>query len=660
LALIKKNRFLLVQIYIDLLDDKMTPNDIRSALRVFQKQSPGLNEDEKSHVLTKVYEQTMDRIFGQKRGQINLAINVFSWLTYAKRQLTTSELQHALATKLGTTEFDQDDMPCIDDMVSVCAGLVTVDEESRIIRLVHYTTQEYFQEQKHRILNAETKITNTCLTYLSFDAFENGACHRKELEERLRLYQLYDYAACNWGHHSHATEMPEKRLIFDFLQSEAKTVASYQAMHMSGPIDPWLFYDCEGMKGIQIHLAAHFGSESITAALLKNGHGANARGLFSQTPLHVAAAAGQGAIAELLLKNRAKVNVKDTEFYRTPLHLASKNGHESIARLLLEQGANIKTQDFFGRTPLHLAADDGHLAVVRLLLQKGADIDIIDHESKFMMMDYGEFFYGGTPLCLAAMSGHEAIVRLLLEKGAHIEAENDTQMAVYSPLFLACWMGHEAVARLLIEKGAAGIEEYEEGTPLCYAAREGHTAIVRLLLEKGANIEAEGYEDWSPLSIAVLEGHTAIIGLLLKKGANTEVEDCNGKSPLSLAALNRYIAIVRLLLEKGANIESEDYWGGPLLYYAAEKGYTAIIRLLLEKGANIKSEDRWCGPPLSLAASNGHTAIVRLLLEKGANVKAKGYEDWSPLSLAVLEGHTAIVGLLLEKGANTEVEDCNG
>jgi hypothetical protein len=34
-------------------------------------------------------------------------------------------------------------------MVSVCAGLVTIDEESNIIRLVHHTTQEYFERSQN-------------------------------------------------------------------------------------------------------------------------------------------------------------------------------------------------------------------------------------------------------------------------------------------------------------------------------------------------------------------------------------------------------------------------------------------------------------------------------------------------------------------------------
>lgn len=70
-----------------------------------------------------------------------MAMQVLAGITYAKRPLTTIELQAALAVEIGEPEFDPETMPDLADMVSVCAGLVTVDEESDIIRLVHYTTQ---------------------------------------------------------------------------------------------------------------------------------------------------------------------------------------------------------------------------------------------------------------------------------------------------------------------------------------------------------------------------------------------------------------------------------------------------------------------------------------------------------------------------------------
>jgi hypothetical protein len=48
----------------------------------------------------------------------------------------------------GDKALDSDDIYDVEGVISVCAGLVTVDEESNIIRLVHYTTQEYFERTR--------------------------------------------------------------------------------------------------------------------------------------------------------------------------------------------------------------------------------------------------------------------------------------------------------------------------------------------------------------------------------------------------------------------------------------------------------------------------------------------------------------------------------
>jgi hypothetical protein len=45
----------------------------------------------------------------------------------------TSKLKHALAIELRELQFDEENLSLIEDMVSVCARLVIVDEESAII-----------------------------------------------------------------------------------------------------------------------------------------------------------------------------------------------------------------------------------------------------------------------------------------------------------------------------------------------------------------------------------------------------------------------------------------------------------------------------------------------------------------------------------------------
>jgi hypothetical protein len=114
----------------------------------------------------------MERIEGQNPRSTAFAKRVLSWISYTRKTLTRKHLQYALAVKVGETKLDEDNISEIDDMISVCAGLVTVDKESNIFRLVHYTTHDYFERtRKTWFPDAEKDITETCITCLSFDSF---------------------------------------------------------------------------------------------------------------------------------------------------------------------------------------------------------------------------------------------------------------------------------------------------------------------------------------------------------------------------------------------------------------------------------------------------------------------------------------------------------
>ncbi|KAF1936447.1 ankyrin repeat protein, partial [Clathrospora elynae] len=150
-----------------------------------------------SAALHDAYKDALQRIEQQLEGDCKLAKEVLSWITFAKRPLTTAEICCALAVEQGAAELDMENIPNIEDLMSVCAGLVVVDPESAIIRLVHYTTQEYFEQISNEWNpSGDLHITRTCLTYLSFGVFQGGSCSTdKEFEERLQQNRFLDYAA---------------------------------------------------------------------------------------------------------------------------------------------------------------------------------------------------------------------------------------------------------------------------------------------------------------------------------------------------------------------------------------------------------------------------------------------------------------------------------
>jgi hypothetical protein len=325
----------------------------------------------------------MERIEGQLADEEELAKQVLSWITCAKRPLTTSELEHAIATEAGEPQLDPENFCRLEDMVSACAGLVTIDEESKIIRLVHFTTQEYFERTKIQWFpDAQAKIAITCVTYLSLDVFKSGICQKdEELEERLQSNQLYHYAAKNWGHHPREASILIPEAI-SFLEKRTQVEASCQALLAIKEWSSRVGYSQEFARQMRgLDLAAYFGVKLAVPQLLKKGADIAAANNYGQTSLHWASKTGHVDVVKLLLEKGADIVAAD-KYRRTPLHEASITGHVDVVNLLLEKGADLEVAGESRRTPLFGDSKTGHVDVVKLLLEKGADIEAADKDGK--------------------------------------------------------------------------------------------------------------------------------------------------------------------------------------------------------------------------------------------------------------------------------------
>jgi hypothetical protein len=133
ISLLSYSRFLLPQLYLDSIKAKKKKRDIRLALQ-------NLSRD-----LKPVYENAMKRILRQNLEDVDLAHKVLSWIFHALRPLAVEEIQYALAVEPGQKELDKECLIDEDDIVSVCAGLVMIDQGRGVIHFVHQTVQEYLQ-----------------------------------------------------------------------------------------------------------------------------------------------------------------------------------------------------------------------------------------------------------------------------------------------------------------------------------------------------------------------------------------------------------------------------------------------------------------------------------------------------------------------------------
>ncbi|KAI1356915.1 hypothetical protein F5Y01DRAFT_301082 [Xylaria sp. FL0043] len=430
--------FLLAQLHLSSLIGKDTRKAIRKALQTLAIGSNTYDD---------AYESAMERIRAQPQGQAKRAEQVLSWIVCAKRLLKKQELQHALAVEPGEPELDRENIPEVEDTVSVCAGLVTIDEESGIVRLVHYTTQDYFaRTQSKWFPDAQLTIVRACTTYLAYREFASVcAVQDKEFERRLSSYPLYKYAALNWGHH--AQNVSNCQEVLYFLQQVGQVEASGRVLKRQS----WR-WQCrpktvQGWTGL--HLLASLGLDVVMSTILGE-YNINETDSLGCTPLSYAAEEGHEAIVKLLLEAKANPNLQNKfaeanpnlqdQFDQTPLSYAAEKGHEAIVKLLLEAKANPNLQNELGRTPLSrtpllYAITKEHEAIVKLLLAAGANPDLQDK-------------WGETPLSAAANNGLEAMVKLLLAAGANPNLQDKDGR---TPLSRATERGHEVIVRLLEE-----------------------------------------------------------------------------------------------------------------------------------------------------------------------------------------------------------------
>ena len=344
-------------------------------------------------------------------GHQELAKHVLSWITCAKRPLAAPEIQHAWAVRDSGDELDEDSLPEIEEMVSVCAGLVTIDHDGGILRLVHYTTQEYFEQTLDTSLpNAHFEIAKTCASYLSFSTFSGGSSFGNPwFGMLLEANPLYYYAACNWGHHAReAANLPDE--VLDFLQSDGGNVdAANEALCAHKEPSRWDLEDATG-KVRGLHLAAHFGLESATAELLAAGYDPNMTDSRNRTPLFYAAKQGHVDVVRVLLATgKVDVNVAN-DWHSTPVYEACNNNHPAVVQALLDSGqADVEKRTFWGRgfTPLETAVTEGHEAAVRVLL-----------DSKLVDVNATDGINGRTILGHAKCWHRSAIAQLLRAHGA--------------------------------------------------------------------------------------------------------------------------------------------------------------------------------------------------------------------------------------------------
>lgn len=338
-------------------------------------------------------------------------------------------------------------------------------------------------------------------------------------------------------------------------------------------------------------------SLEIARALVKAGADISMSPNYSMTraPIHAAIASGNDELAELLLKQKGMLELKEYEDGFTPFLMAVAAGNKPLTEKILKMGANASARDKHGKNALHVALENGNLLLLKTL-------------SKKLKLDVNEKDERGKNLFLRAISiGTSAAIQTVskikdIDKTAK---DNDGNTALH----IACDFDSRSIFDVVLTE--------LDSVPLHDKNKHGNTA----------------------LHVCAASGFSDGASIFLDMGAKIDEKNNYGATPLMLAVSSRSYTVTRILLEKGADVSVKYKNGGDsLAHFAVQKGKDTepLLRILGKHGVSMQECDDDGNTPLHNAVQENNMDAIRILVDDmGVDLTLRNKAGKTPLHIAV-------------------------
>ena len=370
-----------IPFFVEYLSQQVTVGDVDEELDHLEKYIS--NE----RLLDHVYDRAYDNMQAQLLKRKITATKIFCWLMHARSTLSAELIRTALAVRANEYRVNPSHLLDRTTILDVCAGFITLDEASDGVRFVHSTAQDYLYHKMSIDWN-EVQCAVTCVRYLGFEQFQNGACGEQLHFLRRRIESpLFDYAGKFLGKHVQNCAEEDSELIdaiLSLLKRSGNMYAYLQVAEASYALEAG--FDWYPMNSTPLHVASHIGYASAVAAFLQ-AHGISlltSKNSLGQTPLHVAAKQGHARTCKVLLEKGASSQQKDRKGF-LPLTWAVWECHPDVVNAFMEVedvADLLRTCTKASETLLHLAVRRGHAGIASTLLKHGIDVHARDSEGR--------------------------------------------------------------------------------------------------------------------------------------------------------------------------------------------------------------------------------------------------------------------------------------
>jgi len=161
------------------------------------------------------YERILDRVNASNEHTQLLVQRVLTWIICSNEPLPTKQLLEAVSIEESDTKLDRDAMPDEEGILQWCSSLIRRTPDGQTLELAHFTVEEFLlaidcsqpnSAYRRYSVNAEKKnlsLAKFCLKYLEFEDFQGMHWTRRaELDDFLKQYPFYQYAAYWWDIHA--------------------------------------------------------------------------------------------------------------------------------------------------------------------------------------------------------------------------------------------------------------------------------------------------------------------------------------------------------------------------------------------------------------------------------------------------------------------------
>ncbi|ORY13427.1 hypothetical protein BCR34DRAFT_599956 [Clohesyomyces aquaticus] len=496
--------FLIPSLQLQIIEEKLNLRGVEVSLKQLPTE------------LSELYKLALNRIHKATIDQEDSGLRILELVLCAARCLRLSELQHALATREGDSDFNEDGWIEKETILERTGGLISIDNDD-IVLFMHHTVDECLMKEKvlrQYFPDGYVSLEQKCHTYVSFALFRKPS---RDITALQRQYPFLRYAAYWLGHHM--TKCIEREQMS--IDEAFKFLNDRQDMPLAS---------------LQV----------LSSRILSVPSRERMRLLISQSStLHLAILWDIKPVVNAEVTKRKARETLDFK-HQKPLHYAAGCLSIESTEVLLQRNVDVASIDIEGRTALDL---------ILTRPWRDAQLRISDNKLKyFLIKEVKKYMEEAKSQDLKGMNPQEYAIAKLREKRtpvvAKAQAEDPIEKLRRSK---RNDVDSENRACLIIHCLALDILDVGE-------------KITIMLIKQNADVNSVDVEDTTPLQLAALYGREELVRGLLKHIANPWVKGLMRHSALQIAQFRAklipgnppFLHIAKILTEKMQWIQREE------------------------------------------------------------------------------------------------------